>query len=246
MLNTLLMFLLSPLLILQGVWTRYKTEKLPEPKGDRSGNINCSNKFSTNKTLTMWVIGDSAAAGVGVESQKSALTGLISMSLSKRHNVNWQFIAKTSYTTHDMLNHLSNIKHQPVDLVICSLGVNDVTSFISKESWLLKKELLIRRLIKNYKAKLIIMSSLPPMGKFPALPQPLRYFLGQRADQFSLALLELCERYHGVIYLPFDQPLKAEFMATDGFHPGKEIYRQWAERVTGCIENELNFENDKN
>ena len=69
------------------------------------------------------------------------------------------------------------------------------------------------------------------MHEFPALPQPLRWYLGERAKDFNRALMNLSES-RGAVFVPLDFSADGGGMATDGFHPGPSIYRQWA-RVAG-------------
>ena len=66
---------LAPLLILQGLYVRRVTPKLPEPLGKRSG------VHGTGPRLRLLILGDSAAAGVGVSTQSQAYQVNWSMSL---------------------------------------------------------------------------------------------------------------------------------------------------------------------
>jgi len=57
------MVVLSPLLVCQGIYVRRVTPKLPEADGPRSGEA------GSGALLRLLVLGDSAAAGVGVRTQ---------------------------------------------------------------------------------------------------------------------------------------------------------------------------------
>ena len=61
------MVVLSPLLICQGMYVRRVTPKLPEADGPRSGEA------GSGALLRLLVLGDSAAAGVGVPARKKRL-----------------------------------------------------------------------------------------------------------------------------------------------------------------------------
>jgi len=75
----------------------------------------------------------------------------------------------------------------------------------------------------------------PPMGQFPALPQPFRRYLGARATQFNRKLTTLIESQSDCQLIDFNSELNNEDMARDGFHPGPIIYQHWAEIVAEKI-----------
>jgi len=116
--------LLSPILIVQGLWAKKKTLRLPEPEGARTGQL------GQGKKLSVLILGDSAGAGVGVDQQKDALSGQLSQTLSKHYDVSWKLTATTGFTTQDCLDNLKKIPTQQenFDYILISLGVNDVTS----------------------------------------------------------------------------------------------------------------------
>ena len=66
---------LLPVLVFQGVKVRKNTPRLLEASGDREGII------GQGQPLSLLILGDSAAAGVGVESQSEALSGAILQAL---------------------------------------------------------------------------------------------------------------------------------------------------------------------
>ncbi|MGP4848556.1 hypothetical protein ACTXGQ_30975 [Marinobacter sp. 1Y8] len=72
--------LLAPVYLYQGRKIKRGTVRLPEPHGERHGMIElpqADNKVSTQdaKTFNLMVVGDSAAAGVGSQTQQEALVG---------------------------------------------------------------------------------------------------------------------------------------------------------------------------
>ena len=74
------------------------------------------------------------------------------------------------------------------------------------------------------------------MHKFPALPQPLRWYLGRRAKQLNQDLLNVSRQFECVTTLAIELPENPELMAKDGFHPGKPVYQEWAENAAKLIE----------
>jgi lysophospholipase L1-like esterase len=225
----LLGFVLSPLLIVQGMYVRKITPRLPEPEGERHG------KRGAGPWLRILILGDSSAAGVGANTQAEALSGQLAKQLAAHVDTDWQLWAKNGYTSQDILAVLDTKTAEPFDAVLISIGVNDITSGLSEASWLALQHALIEKLTRTFSAKHIMYSSLPPMHHFPALPQPLRWVLGQRAKQFNRALQQLIAQYPHCQLVPNDIPMQAHFMASDGFHPSATSYTIWAKQVTQAI-----------
>jgi lysophospholipase L1-like esterase len=181
------------------------------------------------------ILGDSAAAGVGANIQADALSGQLSEQLAPHFHTDWQLWAKNGYTSQNILNVLNTQSAEPFDVVLISIGVNDITSGLSQAAWLIKQNELIEKLTRKFSAQLIIYSALPPMHYFPALPQPLRWVLGERAKQFNTALQQLIEQHSNCQIVKNDVPMQANFMASDGFHPSATSYTIWAKQVTKAV-----------
>jgi len=232
--RNIILLLLSPILIIQGIWVRTRTVRLPEPDGQRSG------KSGSGESLRLLILGDSAAAGVGVNSQEKALTGQVVSRLSTRFNLHWHLDAKTGRTTYDTLQVLKSRQAENYDVVLISLGVNDVTSRIAVLDWLEHCSDLAEILKDKFSAKRIIWSDLPKMEKFTALPQPLRWVVGQRKDHLRNALANWIRHQESVELLEFPNIFESsenkprekieDWIASDGYHPGEKIYVLWAEQ----------------
>ncbi len=225
----LLGFVLSPLLIAQGMYVRKITPRLPEPEGERHG------KHGAGPWLRILILGDSSAAGVGASTQAEALSGQLAEQLAAHVDTEWQLWAKNGYTSQDILAVLDTKTAEPFDAVLISIGVNDITGGLSQARWLALQRTLIEKLSHSFSAKRIIFSSLPPMQHFPALPQPLRWVLGQRVKQFNRALQQLIGQYPNCQMVKNDLPMQAHFMASDGFHPSATSYTIWAKQAAQAI-----------
>ncbi len=202
---------------------------LPEPPGDRQGSR------GSGPDLRLLVIGDSAAAGVGAAHQDEALLGRLVAGLSRTRSIHWRLEAQTGATTRSTLTRLANISLLSADIVVTSLGVNDVTSGIVLGKWIDQQSRLRTMLRERFGARLIVVSGLPPMHLFPALPQPLRWHLGLRALQFNEALSKQIVTEPGSVFIAHDIAGDASSMASDGFHPGPRIYSRWAEKIVGQV-----------
>lgn len=224
----LIKMLLSPILLIQGLYVRKTIVKLPEPNGPRSG------RCGSGPELNLLILGDSAAAGVGVELQEQALSGSVTKSLKDSFSVNWHLVAQTGETTESIVHLLSQSTLDACDVVLISLGVNDTTSGKSVRIFEQHTLALINLLQNTLNPSQIIFSSLPPMGEFPALPNPLRWFLGRQSQALDLTLQSLAQE-NTCHYLKLDLAPDPNFIAEDGFHPGPKVYAAWGEQAAQLI-----------
>ena len=73
------------------------------------------------------------------------------------------------------------------------------------------------------------------MHGFPALPQPLRWYLGRRCRELDTALRRELSAEEDVEFLPIDFEMDVTAMASDGFHPGPRVYAGWGLRAAALI-----------
>ncbi|MFQ3248378.1 MAG: lysophospholipase L1-like esterase [Glaciecola sp.] len=232
MLYKLVALLAFPLLIAQGKHLRKRALILPEADGERCG---IAQNLSKPK-LSILILGDSAAAGVGVCHQEQALLGQLIKHLKQHFDLHWALIAKTGAQTKDMISMLNDEKlEHSFDIIITSLGVNDVTSLQTSKDWLAAQQKLHKHCFETFNTKHIIVSGMPPMHKFPLLPQPLRWVIGSRAKAFDKLQFKHIANCANKSYAPLTFNLDKSAMAKDGFHPGEVIYKEWAKVLSKRI-----------
>ena len=224
---------LGPLLLLQGRHVRRVTPVLPEAPGPRTG------REGSGPLLRLLILGDSAAAGVGAPTQRQALSGRLADALAPRFETDWTLLARTGATTQDALAMLASLPLAAVDVVVISLGVNDVTAGLSPGRWIMQQAALVAQIREQFGAPQVLLSALPPMHRFPALPQPLRAWLGAQARRYNRALQTFAQETPGCTWVPLDLPLGVGDMAADGFHPGPAIYAGWADKLAGHVQQPL-------
>lgn len=244
-----MMVLLGPLLLWQGLRVRRVTPRLPEAAGPREGVTlpDPWHGMPSVKPFRLLILGDSSAAGVGAATQQQALSGQLADALARRLHrpVQWRVVAQTGLTSDTLLAHLQASPPDAYDLACVAIGVNDVTERVPIEVWRRQLEQLLMMLRLRHRDPWVLVSALPPMHQFPALPQPLRFWLGQiarRLDRYAQALVQqhahavhvpmpvLMPPPHGAPDLQVDQ-----VMASDGFHPGPLAYQIWAEHLAQLV-----------
>ena len=224
---------LIPSLIVQGSRVNKNTLRLAEAAGDRTG------VSGSGRKLSLLILGDSAAAGVGVAHQQDALLGSILQQLAQDFEIHWTLEAKTGHTTTQVLEKLQQMPAQHFDVVITSVGVNDVTKLTPPQRWIEQQQQFYQQIQQKFKPQLIVAAGVPPLQKFPALPNPLGWLFGQYAKQMNLRLNQLAPQLHNMHLIEYDLEQYARLnlsMARDGFHPSKEIYQLWGSAVAEKIQ----------
>ena len=248
--------LFIPLYIHQGKQMKRTIMRLPEAAGERHGSVllnateaQSSNKPTTDKTLNLMIVGDSAAAGVGTDTQEQALGGQLLANLqassalqAKFSKIDWSLHATSGHTSFDSLRRLYLLKPPatPIDIMIVNVGVNDTTKGVSPKRWRMQIEEIIAVAKRKFGAQQIIFPCLPPMAQMPALPKPLNGFIGAKAAGLDKSLQRVCEQYEDVTYAPIDFT-QADFdvndmFASDGLHPNTKAYAYWATELAAQIE----------
>lgn len=221
---------LSPLLVAQGVWTRRRTPRLPEASGQRFG---MAGGDDDRRALRLLVVGDSSAAGVGVRHQRQALAWQLAATLALRLDqpVHWQLVARSGLNSLQAVALLEEHRPRIADLALVVLGVNDVVDQVPVAKALVARAAVADWLQARVAVSHVAFAALPPMDRFPALPQPLRAIFGADARRHDRALREWVRGREHVSYVPLGLSLAPAHMAHDGFHPGEVGYRVCAESL---------------
>ena len=258
--------LFAPVYLYQGRKIKRDTVRLPEPNGERHGSVqldHASNELAAqNKpALHIMIVGDSAAAGVGSETQQEALVGKLIPILQQQPTINeqfavlnWSLQATTGHTSFDILRRLYIMPapNEPIDVMILSVGVNDTTSSVAVNKWQQQIKDIIAIAQRKFGVRELVFLSLPPMAQMPAIPSPLNNFVGAKASILDGILQQICMAHDNVTYMATDFPrmiaehsngtpidIKVMF-ASDGFHPSSLMYGYWAQQLSELIVELLN------
>ena len=253
--------LFAPVYLYQGRKIKRDTVRLPEPNGERHGSVQLNHarneSAAQNKPeLHIMIVGDSAAAGVGSETQQEALVGKLIPILQQQPTINeqfavlnWSLQATTGHTSFDILRRLYIMPapNKPIDVMILSVGVNDTTSSVAVDKWQQQIKDIIAIAQRKFGVRKLVFLSLPPMAQMPAIPAPLNNFVGAKASILDGILQQICMAHDNVTYMATDFPrmiaehsngtpidIKVMF-ASDGFHPSSLMYGYWAQQLSELI-----------
>jgi lysophospholipase L1-like esterase len=216
--------LLSPLLVAQALYARLVTPRLEEPPGARRGSV------GAGPGVSLLVLGDSSAAGVGAPHQDVALAHPLAARLAKLtgRRVDWQLLAESGLNTLELLDYWQRAGRPAAEIVVIVSGVNDVVDRLDPPAVTAARQALSDQLLSTGRARHLVFTPLPPMHAFSALAEPLRSYAGNRAREHDGALRAWQGSRAGTSLLSFEFPLAAAMLAGDGFHPGPAAYDAWA------------------
>lgn len=219
--------LLSPLLVAQALVTRARLPRLPEPEGDREGMV------GTGAPLSLLVAGDSSAVGVGVDHQREALAAQLASELAQMsgRRIAWHLRAQSGLTTAQTLALLQREALPTFDLAVLVTGVNDVIEQWPSHRAVAAREALANWLRNALGVRHVVFAQLPPVHRFPGLPQPLRWIAGSDARRHDRALDDWARTRGDVSRAEIGLDVNRGVMASDGFHPGAPVYRQCAHAI---------------
>lgn len=219
---------LLPLLSAQGRRVRRATPRLPEAAGPEHGM--CGAQYP-GEALRLLAVGESPVAGVGVDTHEQAICAVLARALSQqlRRPVGWRACGLNGVTVSQAQTALLPlVPAAPVDLLLVAFGVNDSTAFHSAGRWQADLALLLESLQLRCAPRLTLLSGVPPLGRFPSLPHPLRWVLGLKAAALDRAAAGLAAARPGVLHVPM--PLDASMpglMASDNYHPSAAGCAAW-------------------
>lgn len=216
---------LLPLLLLQGRYVRRVTPLLPAAAGPDVGMAP-----GAGPLLSLLVLGESTVAGVGAPDHASGLTGQVAQGLAERTGraVRWRALGASGYTAARARERLlPKLPAEPADAVVLALGVNDALQGRAPACWAADLAELIAGVRERVGHVPVLLAGVPPIGLFPALPQPLRWAMGWRAATLARAAARLAPTLARVRYSAARLESADGFFCADRFHPSAAGYHAW-------------------
>jgi lysophospholipase L1-like esterase len=227
--------LLLPAILVQGRFVRRRVPLLPEAAGPREGIVPGS-----EPPIHLLVVGESTAAGVGADDHEEALGGQLARALAAEtgRQVGWRVLGKSGATAGSTLRLLLDASSElEADVAVVALGVNDSLRFHGHGRWTRGLAALVNVVRERCGPIPVVLAAVPPMGSFPALPQPLRGVLGLRAAMLDGAASRLAASTEGVVHVPMPLDPAAsvgQFFCRDGFHPSPHGYAVWGRALAAA------------
>ena len=219
----------SPLLFLQGHYTRRRVGLLPDAAGERTGIVGAG-----NEPAKLLVIGESTVAGLGARTHREALTGQFAERLASRigRQVEWTVIGRNGVTARRTIQELVPlIPGKVFDYVLLGIGGNDVMKLSSPKKW--RRDMLeLLGILRSRNRNAVIFISNCPMIKYsPVIPHPIKFLLWELSKLHDKNIRDFTAGMERVHYYPQPVEVNVEGFFADGIHPSEQGYSDWAEAM---------------
>jgi len=224
--------------LLQGVLVKRRTERMPEAAGVHGWVVaQDQDATSDGNPLRLVLLGDSSAAGLGVDHNFEGMAGQTALQLAKRRGlpVSWEVRAMGGLTAGELVDYVVHAPMDYADVVVIAVGVNDTKNLHSRKRW--RRELggLFDLVAESAPKAEIIYLAMPRLELLPLLPHPLGEVLGRRAKQMGEVSADLAERHPRVRRVELTISPDPSLFARDGFHPGAGLYAIFGEEIAAAL-----------
>lgn len=219
-----------PFLLPQALYVRQTAPRFAPAAGPTSGAV------GEGAPRTLLAIGDSIVAGVGASELPKAMVGQTASALAASLDcrVHWQALGVSGYTSTKILEGLlPQLPVSPIDFIVVSMGVNDVTGLTTLPQWPRNVAELHNGLRAHSPDAQIAYVGLPPLHGFPLLPQPLRAVFGLRGRALDEALGDTIDDFANCKHVLIDFDPKTGKFADDGYHPSEAGYAELGAQLAG-------------
>ena len=236
----LIIGLLFPLLWYQGMRLKREVPRLPLP-GDSPFGI-CKGKDKEFKILGL---GESPMAGVGIAKHSLTLTGLTAVKLNKLLgcSVKWEILAESGLSLKNLNKLIGEQLGKNSNLVLVSMGGNDVFQLTPPWVWKNNINTCVKLLYEKENKPLILFSPVPPVGRFPAIPNPLRIMFSFWGLLLQASLAQTINSMDNAYLLDERFPEGKEYYLEDGIHPSPLAYDPWSEKLAIMTLELLSYKN---
>ncbi|PYS98339.1 MAG: hypothetical protein DMF63_16955 [Acidobacteria bacterium] len=224
----------SPLLFLQGQYTRRKVGLLPDAAGGTSGIAG-----NGDVPAKLLAIGESTVAGLGARTHELALAGRFAEQLSGKigRAVSWHVIGRNGVTAKRTIDELvPMIPDETFDYILVGLGGNDVMKLSSPRKWRRDMIRLLGILRERNPDAVIFITNCPMIKYSPALPHPIKFLLWELSKMHDANIREFTSEMDRVFYYHQPTGFRVDGFFADGIHPSEQGYADWSEAMMKFFE----------
>lgn len=186
--------------------------------------------------LSMLVIGDSTAVGVGASKAEDSLAGRIAGFLHATHVENY---AVTGAMVQDLPPQITKAEQDSYDFILVQIGANDITHRHPAEATAQKLITILKTLPA---AKQVLVISAGDVGSATITPPFLASYFTQLNLQYHAAFAKevsaIGDTYVNLYESPDNYLFSTHpeiYLAADGFHPSSEGYGLWFKAIAPHI-----------
>ena len=225
-------YALFPVLFTQAFALRRHALTLVPAPGPPAGRI------GRGDPLSFLAIGDSIIAGVGARRIERSTVVQVARFMSGRlsREIAWHASGSIGAGARRVRRDVvPQLRSQPFDVILLSVGVNDVLKL--ERSGRFRRQLLklVHDLRRHSPHALIGYLGLPPLEEFPKLRRPLRWLVGWRIRRFDAVAREALARVPNAMHIPVRFSPRPDMFADDGLHPSETSQRRLAKIIAGAL-----------
>ena len=219
--------LLVPIAAVQGRWMR-STIKLASPAaGPTSGTVGDPSR----PPVRIAVVGESTAAGCGVDTHDHGFAGWLARELAARTRrpVRWEVVGQFGATARRIRYRLVPQLGENLHVAVLLAGANDVLTRRTPGQWGDDLAAIVEDLADR--SEQVAVTGMPPFAAFPSLPTTLGRYLDARAGALDAVSKQVCAEHPRATWIGLTDVPPLDFFAQDRFHPSAAGYRRWAQAV---------------
>ena len=197
-----------------------------------------SGRIGRGEPLRFLAIGDSIIAGVGARRVVRSTVAQVARFMSGRlaREIHWHASGMIGAGARRVRRDaVPQLPPQPFDVILVSVGVNDVLKLERSARFRRQLLKLVRELQRHSPEALIGYLGLPPIDEFPKLRRPLRWIVGRRVRRFDAVARDAIIRVPNAMHIPVRFSPRPDMFADDGLHPSEPSQRRLAKIIAGAL-----------
>jgi lysophospholipase L1-like esterase len=226
-------WLLSPIALYLGLRVRASTPRLLPPTGKPSGQVGTVQ----NPGYRLLIVGDSSAAGVGVDDVGESIAPQLADILHQKTGatVSWRIGGANSAISEQIRDHVvPNLERFAYTHIVLCVGTNDMKNFLTARRFKKGFGGLLYALRAKWPEASIFWTPMLDMTTVPGLPPLLGRILQMRVGIINGLGRQLCRERHAIA-APQLQATNVAGFSVDGFHASAAGYHHWAEILADTI-----------
>lgn len=201
------------------------------PSGSRRGVV--AGDSQSGPQIRLLVMGDSTAGGSEVPTFALSLGGQLASALGRqtRRSVRWAVLARGGITAETLLTkYVWWCAAERPDVVVIALGANVLIKRQSPAVWRAHLTGIVDSLRTTCGDIPVVFTSMPPIARLEAIPQPVRALAALQAVRLDAATRSVTRKRRDVL-MASSYLARSEFLGPDGCHPSIDGYTEWSARL---------------
>jgi lysophospholipase L1-like esterase len=219
--------LLMPVVAMQAMRLRPAIDMLAPAAGPTRGTVGGGD----GEPMRLGVVGESTAAGYGVDTHDDGFAGCMARELAARSGrpVSWEVVGQHGATARRIRHRLLPRLEGDLDLAAVLAGVSDVFARRTPQEWGEDLAAIVDELCDR--AERVVVTGTPPFDAFPAVPPTLGRYLTESAAAIDSVSRQVCAERPRATWVSALEIAPPDYFARDRFHPSAAGYRRWARTV---------------